>query len=122
MDAHHTGDLGEQLAVRYLQKRGFYVIDQNWRRKYGEIDIVAMKDGMLSFVEVKAMMCTADNVVFQRPEERVHSKKRLRLSRAVMSYLHAHDQSDSEWKFYVIAVYIQKENYEAHIALIEEVL
>ncbi len=50
-----VGSLGEELAVKFLMKRGFVVIDRNYRRPWGELDIVAEKKQKIHFVEVKAM-------------------------------------------------------------------
>jgi putative endonuclease len=47
------GKEGELLVAQYLQKRGYTLITQNYRKQYGEIDIIAHKDDVLAFVEVK---------------------------------------------------------------------
>ncbi len=52
-----TGDLGEEIAVMFLMKQGFSIVERNYLRKWGEIDIVAKKDGTLYFVEVKTVSC-----------------------------------------------------------------
>jgi putative endonuclease len=48
------GDEAERKATQYLQKRGFVIIDRNFHSRFGEIDIVALKEGTLHFVEVKS--------------------------------------------------------------------
>lgn len=48
------GNEGEERAVRYLQDRGFHIVDRNYTKKGGELDIVARKEGVLRFVEVKS--------------------------------------------------------------------
>ena len=48
------GNAAEELAARYLEKRGFRIVDRNYTKKGGELDIVAQKDGVLRFVEVKS--------------------------------------------------------------------
>ena len=50
-----TGEIGENIAVRFLVKRGFTVVDRNYTKKWGEIDIVAEKADKIYFIEVKSM-------------------------------------------------------------------
>ncbi|MEI6042107.1 MAG: YraN family protein [bacterium] len=50
-----VGDLGESIAVVFLEKRGFQIVDRNYRNKIGEIDIIAQKDGYYYIVEVKTL-------------------------------------------------------------------
>ena len=47
------GDIGENLACVFLEKRGFEILERNYLRKWGEIDIVTKKDGVIRFIEVK---------------------------------------------------------------------
>ena len=49
------GRLGEDIAIKYLQNKGFLVIGQNYLKKCGEIDIIAKKDRVLHFIEVKTV-------------------------------------------------------------------
>jgi Holliday junction resolvase-like predicted endonuclease len=58
-----TGDLGEDIASMFLMKQGFIVVERNYLRKWGEIDIVAKKDRTLHFVEVKTVSCGTRNAV-----------------------------------------------------------
>lgn len=63
-----TGDLGEDIAERFLMKQGFVVVERNYLRKWGEIDIIVQKGGMIYFVEVKTVSCgTPENVPHETP-------------------------------------------------------
>ena len=53
MDPHELGKLGEELAVEYLIKKGYQILERNWRSGHKEIDIIAQKDDILVIVEVK---------------------------------------------------------------------
>lgn len=77
------GNLGEKLAVLFLEKRGYKIIERNWRCFLGEIDIVAQKDGRWVFCEVK----TKRNSLFGLPEERVDRKKQQKLKQLAIVYL-----------------------------------
>lgn len=57
-----VGQIGENCATTYLERHGYKVIDRNYRKKYGEIDIVATKQGILHFVEVKSISATVSEV------------------------------------------------------------
>ena len=79
-----TGNIGETLAVEYLQKNGFEIRERNWRSKHLEIDIIASKQHQLIFVEVK----TRRSLAFGYPEESINQikMKRLRLAASVYQY------------------------------------
>ena len=52
-----SGKVGECIAVKFLENKGFEIIEQNYRKKYGEIDIIAQKGKILHFIEVKSVSC-----------------------------------------------------------------
>jgi len=68
---NETGRAGESLAVDYLLTNGYQILHRNWRHRHWEIDIIATKNGMLHFVEVKTR--TSDE--FGYPEEKMDRKK-----------------------------------------------
>ena len=71
--AHHniTGSFGEELAANYLTKQGYIILHRNWRYSYYEIDIIATKNNIIHFVEVK----TRRSDTFGHPEDDVSKKK-----------------------------------------------
>jgi putative endonuclease len=79
----HLGQFGESLAASYLQKNGYRIIERNFRARYGEIDIIATKNGMLVFVEVK----TRINTQFGTPEEAVTPRKLAEIIKTSEYYL-----------------------------------
>jgi len=82
------GRLGEQLAEDYLTSKEFVVLHRNWRYSRYEIDIIALKNGVPHFVEVKFR----SSAHFGRPEESVTPKKIRFLLRAAEQFLHRHPQ------------------------------
>lgn len=89
-----TGELGEDLALHYFEQRGFALIERNYRKKWGEIDLILERAEKIHFIEVKAVSYETrealDRAVSHgtyRPEERVHEKKLARLSRAIQTWL-----------------------------------
>lgn len=79
----NVGDIGENYAADLLTNSGFQVIERNYRTKTGEIDIIAIKDGVLHFVEVK----TRNGDKYGYPSEAVTEVKKQRIRRAAEQYL-----------------------------------
>jgi putative endonuclease len=82
------GKQGEQLAVQYLEQHGFGILFRNWRYSRYEIDIIAEKNGVVHFVEVK--LRTSNKSAF--PEENVTKKKIRFLLKAIDFFLFQHPQ------------------------------
>jgi putative endonuclease len=78
------GKEGEEMAVRYLQERGYHVQHCNWRTSYYEIDIIATKEKMIHFIEVK----TRHTNTFGYPEESITKKKFNNLKKAAEYFLY----------------------------------
>lgn len=79
----NVGDCGEEFAARMLETQGFRVIERNYMTGYGEIDIIASRDGILHFIEVKTR--TSDKYGF--PSDSITEEKRKRMRRAAECYL-----------------------------------
>jgi putative endonuclease len=122
-DKRKLGDIGENIACEFLVKRQFEVLERNYLRKWGEIDIVARKGDMMRFVEVKSVRewvthATSDRGY--RPEENMHPWKLKRLSRAIQTYLLEKD-IDSDWQLDLVTVKINMKTHRARVELIENV-
>lgn len=98
-----TGAAGERIARDYLSAKGYTILDVNWSTTFGELDIVAKRDGMLVFVEVK----TRRGASTEPALEAVTRAKHERMLKAVYQYLQDHDiDSETQWRVDVIAVAI----------------
>ena len=86
MEKKERGARGEEAAAQHLAQNGYAILARNYRVRWGEIDIVAEKDGMLCFVEVK----TRASDRFGEPREAVGHRKRQHLRLAAESYLAEH--------------------------------
>jgi putative endonuclease len=99
MNNKDTGDFGENMAVDYLQKRGFEILERNWRYKHLEIDIIASKQNLLHIVEVK----TRSSIEFGYPEQMITKHKMQFLKNAAAHY--QYDHPNWKWlQFDVIAI------------------
>lgn len=114
-----VGRLGEDLACRFLEKKGFLVLERNYRKPWGEIDIIASKGGVLTFIEVKAV--SYEGREGYRPEENVYKGKLKRLSRIVETYL-SHRAYEKEWRFAVVAIDIEAKTKTARIRFLDDAL
>ena len=125
------GDLGEDIACKYLESKGFRIVERNYLRKWGEIDIVAEKGDLLSFIEVKSVSLPAGGRVSRengsqetyRPEENVHPAKLRRLHRAIQTYLIDHKVPDSRsWRLDIACVYLDFSTRKAKVEMLENVI
>ncbi len=98
----NLGALGEKLAAKHLREKGYTIIEQNYRCRLGEIDIIAQDGTTLVFVEVK----TRTSTTFGTPAMAVTPKKQQQISRAAQQYLASHDLFDSAARFDVVAVFL----------------
>ena len=94
------GARGEQLAARHLKSSGYTILERNYRSSSGEIDIVAEKDRVLVFVEVRTKRTTA----FGSPEESITARKRATLEAVAIEYLQEHESIDTDWRIDVVAI------------------
>ena len=93
-----VGKWGEQAAADYLKGRGYEIVAGNVRTPYGEIDLIAKKDGFLIFVEVKART----SKTFGPPEVAVTPRKQQHMSACAEHY--AQQNEIDHWQIDVIAV------------------
>ena len=94
------GKRGENVAIWYLRRHDYVVLDTNWRCSFGEVDIVAMDSDCLVFTEVKTRSSFAQGF----PCESVTKKKRQKYENIALAYLVCHDYSDLPMRFDVIDV------------------
>ncbi|MFM8178655.1 MAG: YraN family protein [Candidatus Kapaibacterium sp.] len=100
-NTREKGARGEDVAVAFLESRGYRVLRTNFRLgRIGEIDVVCTDGRMLVFVEVK-MRLTAE---YGRPEDAVGPRKQRQLRRIAHAYLHINRVTDTECRFDVVAI------------------
>ena len=119
-EKRRLGDLGESIACDFLQKRGFEVIEKNYLRKWGEIDIVAKKAGVIRFIEVKSVTHGTYSGGY-RAEDNMHPWKLKRLARAMQTYL-LEKKLDTDWQLDLVTVQIDQVNRKARVEIIENIV
>jgi putative endonuclease len=116
------GKNGEDIAVHFLRNKGFSIRERNFRKKCGEIDIIAQKDKTIHFIEVK----TITGLISSRkdsyePEEKVNFQKKKRLARVIELYLYEKNEEESDFFIDVCAIIIEKGGEKYSIKFIEDV-
>ena len=94
------GNWGEDAAVRYLERQGYEILERNFSCRWGELDIIARRRGILAFVEVKSR----HSLTYGRPAEAVTRAKQGRLRKSAYLYLKTHEVSRFRYQFDIIEV------------------
>ena len=105
LNKKELGEKGEQLAVDFLIKNDFKIIERNYRYGHGEIDIIAkdLSDGITAFIEVK----TRQNLDFGEPEYAVTKNKQRQIKKMAELYLYDKQIEELDCRFDVIAVLLE---------------
>jgi putative endonuclease len=103
---NELGKLGEELAVEFLRKNGYEILETNWTFQKAEIDIIAQKENTLAVVEVK----TRSSLEFGLPQDFVKPKKIQLLVKAVNEYV-VSKNLDVEVRFDIIAVHKENKSF-----------
>jgi putative endonuclease len=98
------GKQGEQFAADYLQRCGYTLVETNWRRRDGELDLVMYQGKTLVFVEVRTRRSGLEAAF-----ESISPRKRRILERLAFAYLEAHDL-DLDWRIDIVAVTLSPAN------------
>ena len=113
-DTKHLGQWGEATAENYLVNKGYTIVDRNYRTSIGELDLIARKNGILIFIEVKTRNAThADHFL---PEQSVTRSKQSKLKKLSEIYINNHEYKDNqEWQIDIISVILNKSTQKVKI-------
>ena len=103
---NELGKLGEEIAVEFLQKEGYTILETNWTFQKAEVDIIAQKEYTLAIIEVK----TRSSLEFGLPQDFVKPKKIQLLTKAVDAYVNEQDL-DVEVRFDIIAIHKEGKSF-----------
>ena len=115
MNRRDTGILGEKIAGDFLKKRGYQILETNYRCPYGEIDIVARYGDYLVFIEVR----TRKSLRFGSPEESITHAKRQKLIATAWHYQQDIADTPLLWRIDTVAVELNQKNEILRIELTE---
>lgn len=112
------GDQGEEIAKQHLKSKGYEILGSNYQKPWGEIDIIARKNRVVTFVEVKTR--DLSNVTEFLPEYSVNRLKIRKLQKICNTYLSEKNlPDDQEWRIDVIGIAIDKSTGKYNINHIE---
>lgn len=143
----HTelGNIGETTVLNHLKKKGFRFVERNYRKKWGEIDLILQKGKKIHFVEVKTVSCenfasivsrettksmfsrgnSESESLFRediwRPEENVHQKKLQKLHRTIQTWLSERNYTGA-WQLDVVSVRLSMKHRRGTIKIISDVV
>ncbi len=120
------GDICENIVVKHLLKHRFEIVERNYLKKWGELDVIAKdvsrENSILHFIEVKGVV-TRESSRGINPEENVHRWKQKRIWRAIQTWLMEHEEyEDIDWQIDVIAVFLDLERKKARIRWTKNVM
>ncbi len=116
------GDAGESIAASFLESKGYRILERNYLKPWGEIDIICEKDSVVRFVEVKSV--SVQDFSRERsyePEDLVDKRKLRKVSRTAALYME-NRQDKSEFQIDVVGVLLNHEKKIARCRLFEQVL
>jgi Holliday junction resolvase-like predicted endonuclease len=123
------GEFGEMIASYYLKRKGLHVIERNYTKPWGEIDIIAQSGPVIHFIEVKTVSRERNNKNidgnFQnyRPEDNMHPYKIHKLYRTIATYLTDRRVPERiDWQLDLICVYLNNENRRAKIMWLRNII
>ncbi|MCH2200546.1 MAG: YraN family protein [Fuerstiella sp.] len=94
------GDRGERKAVRFLKQQGYRILERQYRDRFGEVDIIAMDNNQIVFVEVKTRRTTNTG----KPFEAVGLTKQKKIARVALAWLRAQHRLNQSCRFDVISI------------------
>jgi len=128
------GEIGERLACKKLAKIGFKILERNYTKQGGEIDIVAQKANKIHFIEVKSVSCEIStqnidgNVThvtnnLYRPEENLSFHKFLKIARTVDIYLIENNVSpETPWQIDLACVYVDLNKKQGRVEILDNII
>ncbi len=118
------GKIGEDIATKFLVKRDFVLLERNYWKKFGEIDIIFRKNGKIHFVEVKTVSRETvpdEKIDEYRPEDNIHSAKLKRIGRTIEAYLHEKDTNE-DWEFHAVIILLDKDKKIAKVRFLRNLI
>ena len=115
--SNKTARIGEEFAASFLRKKGYKIIERNFRKGYGEIDIIALKNKILIFVEVK----TRISINFGTPFESITPWKLRSLIKTAQFYKSLHPPLPQSLRIDAVSVKLSHDNSVETIELLENI-
>ena len=112
------GHRGEVLAANMLENKGYIILERNWRTPYGEIDLIAQHEDVITFVEVK----TRASRSLGPPEISITPRKEAHMRSAAEYYIQQHPELTNDWRIDAITIQLNTDNTPPLIDHFENVI
>lgn len=119
------GQIGEKIALEHYKKQGFSLVEQNYYKPFGEIDIIVQKEDQLVLIEVKTVSretLHSNRVDFFNPGENIHTEKQKRLRKTIAAFLRESKGMYKSWRFDVALIEITTDMARCRIKVLEDVI
>ncbi len=117
------GEIGENICVTYLTKLNFRILDRNFTKKIGEIDVIAKKNDIIHFIEVKSIVIKNVPHETYNPAENFTKDKYMKVYKTVKLYLEENNVSrEKTWQIDLYCIYIDSKNKRHKLSKIENVV
>ncbi len=103
ISSREKGNQAENIAVQFLEDKGYKILQRNWYFHHYELDVIAQKDDILAVIEIKSLVRTT----FQEPYQAVNSNKQKMILVAANAYIRQH-HIDNEVRFDIISILLEK--------------
>ena len=110
-----VGKEGEDIAVDFLKKSGYRIVQRNYKNKLGEVDIIARDKETLSFIEVK----TRTSLAFGYPQEAITQAKQRQLNKVALSYLKQYNLLHTSARFDIVSILLDNNHSAPEVSLIK---
>ena len=130
-ETQKTGKYGENICVAYLNQSGFRIVERNYTQNFGEIDIIAKKDSVFHFIEVKSIKTKVSHETNTKdvlretynPAENFTKKKYHKFYKTVMAYLSDKKVShETKWQIDLYLIYIDEDSKKHKLKKIENIV
>lgn len=119
------GQIGEEAALKHYLNKGYKAVVVNYRKTFGEIDVIVRDEKHIVFVEVKSVSCVTFVTVSRdtfNPAENIHPKKRLRLRKTINAFLYENRATKRSWRFDVALVRVNLKKKVSRVETVEDVI
>ena len=127
-ETQKIGELGENIAVKFLVKQGYSILERNYTKKWGEIDIVCEKNRKIYFIEVKSVsrsdlsVVTRETLDEYHPEDNMHPWKLKRMSRTIQTYMMSNKLDEREWQVDLLVVFLDIKNKISKVKVVKDII
>jgi putative endonuclease len=125
LQENSLGAQGENWAKKYLLKKGYVILAANYTNssghRLGEIDIIAQKNGIIVFIEVKTRLVNANTEIVIIPEENITRSKLVKMRKMAEYFLRSKQQLDANYQFDALSVLYQPQEKKVSIRHIENI-